>query len=108
MKYLGFWLTQTGIKPVNKKVEAIVTMNPPKNKKQVRSFIGLVNYYRYMGAKQSNLLQPLTALTSNKVKFKWTFVEQKAFDEIKKIVTRETLLIYPDFNKRFDIYTDVS
>ena len=54
-----------------------------------------------MWAKRSHLLQPLTELTPNMVKFKWTFVEQKAFDEIKQIVTYDNLLIYPDFNKRF-------
>ena len=59
-------------------------MTPPTNQKQVRSFIGLVNYYRDMWPKRSHLLQPLTALSSKKVKFKWTHVEQKGFDEIKR------------------------
>ena len=58
--------------------------------------------------KLSHLLQPLTALTPNKVKSKWTFFEQKLFDEIKWIVIRDTLLIYPDFNKCFGIHTDSS
>ena len=44
-----------------------------------------------MWAKRSHLLQPLTVLTSKKVNFKWTDLEQKAFDEIKRIVTREAL-----------------
>ena len=44
--------------PVNKQVEAIVNMTPPKNQKHVCSFIGLVNYYRYMQDKRSHLLQP--------------------------------------------------
>ena len=62
----------------------------------------------YMWAKRKHLLQPLTTLTSNKVKLNWKFVKQKAFDEIKQIVTRDTLLIYPDFNKYFYIHTDAS
>ena len=40
------------------------------------------------------------------MKFKWTDVEQKAFDDIKRTVTHDTLLEYPDLNKRFDIHTD--
>ena len=59
-----------------------------------------------MWAKMSHLIHPLTALTSNKVNFKWTDVEQKAFDKIKGIVDCGTLLSYPDFNKRFNIHTD--
>ena len=54
----------------------------------------------------SHLLQHLTEITSNKVKFKWNPVEQNAFDEIKRIVTRDALLIYPYFNIFFDIHTD--
>ena len=61
-----------------------------------------------MWAIRSHLLHPLTALTLPKVKFKWTDVEHKAFDEINRIVSHDTLLAYPDFNKRFDIHTDAS
>ena len=43
-EYLGFWMTRTGIQPINNKVEATVNMTPPKNTKVVRDFIGIVNY----------------------------------------------------------------
>ena len=61
-----------------------------------------------MWDKRSPLLHPFTTLVSNKVKFKWTDVEKKAFYEIKCKVIRDTLLIYPDLNKLFDIHTDSS
>ena len=80
-------------------------MTPPNTQKQVRAFIVLVKYYGDMWHIQSHLLHPLTAFTSNKVKFKWKDVEQKLFDEIKHTVACNNLLIYPDFNKRFDIHT---
>ena len=54
------------------------------------------------------MLAPLTRLTSNKWKFKWTQVEQDAFDKIKQIVARDNLLIYPYFHKTFKVCTDVS
>ena len=54
---------------------------------------------------RSHVLQPLTTLTPNKVKFKCTDVEHEAFDDIKCIVAHETLVSYPDFSKRFDIHT---
>ena len=81
-------------------------MTPPKKNKQVREFLGLVNYYRDMWDRCSHLLQPLTSLTSNKVNFKWTDVEHKSLDNIKCTVARNTFLSYPYFNKRFDIHTD--
>ena len=79
-------------------------MTPPKNTNYVRVFIVIVDYYRYVWARQSHLLHPLAALTSNKVKFKWTDMEQKYFYDIKCAITWDTLLAYPDFYKRFDIH----
>ena len=108
LEYLGYWITQEGIKPLSKKVEAINNIAPPTTRKQVRTFIGMVNYYRDMWIRRSETLAPLTALTSKNVPFKWTEVEQKAFDTMKRIMARETLLAYPDFNKEFHIYTDAS
>ena len=70
-------------------------MTPSNNSKQVQAFIGAINYYRDMWARQSNILHPLTALTSPKVKFKSTGVEQRVFDEIKHTVAHDTLLEYP-------------
>ena len=61
-----------------------------------------------MRDKRSNLLQPLTELTSKEVEFKWTHIEQKQLDEMKRIITCDALLIYPDSNKSFDIHTDAS
>ena len=70
----------------------MVNMTPPKNRKQVSLFICLVNYYRYMWSRKSNLSQPLTTFTSEKVEFKRKDVEQKAFNEIKHAVTRDNFL----------------
>ena len=39
---------------------------------------------------------------------KWTEEHQKAFEHLKKSISRETLLVYPDFNKPFEIHTDAS
>ena len=108
LEYLGYWITRQGIKPLEKKVEAIKKIAPPTNRKQLRSFIGIINYYRDMWPKRSEYLAPLSRLVSTKVPFKWGKQEQKAFDVVKKHVARETLLSYPDFNKPFEVHTDAS
>ena len=74
----------------------------------MRDFIGIVDYYRDMWARRSHLLNPLIALKSNNVEFKWTDVEQKAFDGIKRYITQDILLPYPSFNKCFNIHADAS
>ena len=44
----------------------------------------------------------------NQIHFKWTDFDKKEFDEIKQIVSCNTLVIYPDFNKLFGIHMDAS
>ena len=63
----------------------------------------MVNYYHNMWIRWSEVVTPLTCLTSANVKFKWTDIKQMAFDKIKQIVGCEMLLSYPDFNQPFEI-----
>ena len=45
VEYLGYWITRDGIQPVTGKINAIANIAPPKTKKELRKFIGIVNYY---------------------------------------------------------------
>ena len=106
--WLGYWLTPTGLKPWKKKIQAVLDMQLPKNLKQLQGFIGAINYYRDMWKHRSDILTPLSSMTSKQAKWNWDRKCQQAFDSIKKIVSRETLLSYPNFNKPFEIHTDAS
>ena len=108
LEYLGYWITRKGIQPLPKKVLAITNIKTPTTTKQVRSFVGMINYYRDMWIRRSEILAPLTKLCSKGVKFEWTDEQQKAFELIKKLVSQEILLAYPDFNELFEIHTDAS
>ena len=105
--WLGYWLTPTGLKPWSKKIQAILGLQSPRNIKQVRSFIGAVTYYCDMWTHRSHTLAPLANLTG-KALFIWTAIHQKAFDDMKKLMTKDILLSYPDHNLPFDIYTNAS
>jgi hypothetical protein len=48
IEYLGFWITREGVEPMPNKVEAMLNIKTPTNRKELRSFIGVVNYYRDM------------------------------------------------------------
>ena len=45
LEYLGYWITRKGIKPVTKKIEAFQKIKPPRNKRDLRRFIEIINYY---------------------------------------------------------------
>ena len=94
--------------PLPSKVSAIQAIAEPKNKKELRRFIGMVNYYRDMWVRRSHVLAPLAGLTSNKAKWHWGPEQAKAFQEAKKIISKEALLAFPDFSKKFVIHTDAS
>ena len=108
LEYLGYWITREGVQPLPKKVDAIQQMKEPTNRKELRSFIGMVNYYRDMWVRRAHTLAPLARLTRKTVPFVWTSVEQKAFNDMKKILSKETLLAYPNFEEPFEIHTDAS
>ena len=108
LDYLGYTISTEGIAPIPKKVEAIQAIQIPKTRKQLRHFIGMINYYRDMWRQRSTLLAPLTALTSKGKPFKWEIEHTKCFDAIKRVMGREVLLTYPDYNALFEIHTDAS
>jgi RNase H-like domain found in reverse transcriptase len=89
-------------------VEAIMKIDAPKTRKQLSSFIRMVNYYRDMWPQMSHQLAPLSSLTSSTAKWDWTEQCQKAIEDMKRLVAKEILLTYPNFNKTFEILTDVS
>jgi hypothetical protein len=121
IEYLGYVLTRDGIKPQSNKVHVILAIKPHTGVKQLRHFLGMVQYYHDLWARQSNMLAPLTSLVgecgqtkttkakgTKKVPWHWDEVHQRAFDHVKATITKDVVLAYPDFNKVFEIYTDAS
>jgi len=92
-----------------KKVQAVHDIvQPPKTRKQLKRFIGMVNCCRDSWQQRSHILAPLNSLSSPKTSWKWTDVCQAAFNKMKRIVSHETLLTFPDFSEEFHIHADAS
>jgi hypothetical protein len=81
----------------------------------------MVQYYRDLLARRSNMLAPLASLVgecgqikvtkskgTKKVPWYWDKVRQIAFDNVRATITKEVVLAYPDYSKVFEIYTDAS
>ncbi len=121
IEYLGYVLTRDGIKPQSNKVQAILTIKLPTGVKQLRHFLGMVQYCRDLWERRSNMLAPLTSLVgecgetkttrakwTKKVPWHWDEVHQRAFNHVKATITKDVVLAYPDFSEVFEIYTDAS
>eukprot|EP00804_Cyclotella_cryptica_P005188 CCRYP_014239-RA/>CCRYP_014239-RA protein AED:0.39 eAED:0.26 QI:0/0/0/1/1/1/2/0/242 len=85
------------------------------------SFLGMVQYYRDLWARRSEVLAPLTSLVgecghikvtraskTEKCPWYWDTVHQKAFNDVKTTITKDVVLAYPDYSREFEIYTDAS
>jgi hypothetical protein len=62
IEYLGYVLTRDGLKPQSNKVQAILAIKPLTGVKQLRHFLGRVQYYLDLWARRSDMLAPLTSL----------------------------------------------
>ena len=107
-EYLDFLLTPQGIKPLPAKLSAITQIARPTSTKYICAFVGLINYYKYMRPRRAHFLSPLTDVCSARKKFIWTKAQEHAFQNIKRLVSEDAMLRFPDHSKSFQIYTDVS
>ena len=90
VEYLGFLLTSDGIKPQPKKIEAMTRTKLPTNSKQLKRFLGMVNFYRDVWPRRSYVLALLANLSSKTGKMNWIWgqIQQQAFVEAKAMLSR--------------------
>jgi hypothetical protein len=92
----------------SKKVADILDWKAPRDVQGIKSFIGMVRYYRYFIEGFSKIARPMTALLAKKVDFKWTLECQESFEMLKKKLTTTLVLILSDVHKPFSVYCDAS
>ncbi|VDH92570.1 Hypothetical predicted protein [Mytilus galloprovincialis] len=110
VKYLGHIISKEGIKVDPEKTKAISTFPVPTRQKQVRSFLGMCNYYRRFVDSYSKIATPLNGLLKKERErsFKWNRECQVAFDNLKTGLLTPPVLAYPDMNKPFMLTCDAS
>jgi transposase InsO family protein len=98
---LGYWKQP-------QKVDAIAKWGTPTSVKEIRSFLGYVNFYRPFIERLSIIAKPLFDLTVKGRRFKWEDEHQKAFMEIKKVLTKDIILMFPKPDQPFILHFDAS
>lgn len=110
LQFLGHTIGKGMLTPQEEKIQKILDTPRPQTKKQVRSFLGLIGYYRSFIPNFSMIASPISDLTKKFLPtiVKWTDVHQEAFERLKELITQEPILKIPDFNKTFYLQTDAS
>lgn len=105
---LGYRLDSDGLHPSPTKVEAIKLAPHPTNVSQLKSFLGLVNFYHNFIPMSADVLSPLYDLSKINSSWKWTPDCEQAFNKVKNILSENTLLVLYDPDKPLVLTTDSS
>ena len=98
VKYLGHIFGQGTLCQNPDKVAIVKNMSTPKNVKELRRGLGLMNYFKKFMKNYSKIARPLYGLLKKDVEFKWTEAD-KAFNQLKTLLINATTLVLPDFTK---------
>ena len=108
VKYLGHIISKDGIYVNPENVDKVKNFPRPSNAKQVRSFLGMANFYRKFVKDYAKIASPLTALLKKNQQFYWTSDCQNAFENLKDRLTTAPILTFPKMDKPFILSTDAS
>ena len=104
--YLGHVFRTDGISVDESKVSVIKTHPTPQNAQQLRSFLGIANYYRRFIKHFSIKTANLRSLLKRDAKFVWNTVHQTEFDFLKEALISAPILAFPNMQKEFILTTD--
>ena len=108
--YCGHYFTKDGVKPDVSKIRAIQEMPAPSTKKDVERLLGTVNYLAKFVPNLSSVTAPIRELLRKDTEFQWSHEQDKAFKEIKEILTRQPgpVLKFFDVTKPITVSCDAS
>jgi len=107
--FLGHRITQEGLKMDDRKVKAILDWEPPRSVPALRSFLGLVSYYRKFIKNFAKIATPSTnLLKKSSGTYEWEEACNEAFETLKGILVKAPVLKLPNFDKDFEIHSNAS
>lgn len=106
--FLGYEISNNGVRPSSKKLKAIECFPIPKNIHQLRQFLGLINYFRKFIKNCAILCSPLTKLLKKDAVWQWDPQQEQAFNTIKEALIQNAVLKIFDPKLPIILYTDAS
>ena len=110
LSYLGHQIGAGEVRPLEDRVTAISGTQPPKNKTQLRSFLGSLGYYQKFVKNYAELTEPLTQFLkkTSPDNIPWTDTTLDIFNTLRKILIQQPVLQLPNMNLPFTLQTDAS
>jgi len=105
---MGHVISSDGLKPDPDKITAIENMPKPKSKQELISLLGFINYLAKFLPQLAQVSQPLRDLTTKNAQFVWSSLHDRAFSEVKRLVSNHPVLKYYDINKEITLQCDAS
>ena len=106
--YMGHLLDKDGIHPTDEKTRSVMEAPAPKNVSELKSYLGLLNYYGPFLPNLSSVVHPLNKLLRKDTKWEWSESCEKAFLASKKLLTSNKLLTFYDPKKPLRLACDAS
>ena len=108
VSFLGQVVSKDGIFVDPNKMEAVTKWKRPTTVTEIRSFLGLVGYYRRFVQDFARIATPLTQLTKKGVPFVWDDTCEASFQELKQRLVSAPILTVPESSVGYVIYSDAS
>ena len=106
--FLGAIVDRSGVRVNQKRCEKVQNYPTPRDKTELKRFLGMVSFVRRFIKDFAHIAQPLTDMTADRNAFKWSRGEQNAFEILKTALTEAPVLALPDWDKPFRLYADAS
>lgn len=108
IQYLGYDISSNGIRPGQKKIDAVTKFKEPSNVHELRMFLGLTSYFRKFVRSYAIIAHDLYKLLKKNEPWVWSQSHQDAFNTLKKILTTRPVLALYDHTAETEVHTDAS
>lgn len=106
VEYLGYVVKAGQIQPSDRKIQAVTKFPKPTTKKQLQSFLGLVNYFRKFIPQFALVAKPLSQLTKGDIKFEFGPEQEMAFELLKRALIEKPILRLYRIGVETELHTD--
>lgn len=109
IEYLGYVISEQGIEPGTRKLDAINRYPVPNDIHELRRFLGMASFFRRFIRNYASIVAPLTKLTRKGQIFQWNEEQNDAFVEVKRsLMSKPVLKMYDPKAEKTELHTDAS